>query len=148
MWKFRSMAVGAEEELEAILRGRPGERLNWAQYQKLWKDPRLTRLGSSLRRWSLDELPQSWNVLRGEMSLVGPRPILPSQQEIYGPLLALYQQVRPGMTGLWQVSGRNRTSFAERVEWDVRYIKGWGLLLDARILVRTLGVLLRGDGAY
>ena len=146
--KLRSMVDGAEYGLESHLEANLNLRDDWQRYQKLHDDPQLTLIGRFLRRWSLDELPQLWNVLIGEMSLVGPRPILPSQREIYGAKLKLYAQVKPGMTGLWQVSGRNRTSFAERVDWDARYVQSWSLGLDLLILLRTLGVVLRGDGAY
>lgn len=146
--KLRSMVVGAEDDLEGYLNKELDKRSDWERYHKLRDDPRLTPVGRFLRRWSLDELPQLWNVLWGEMSLVGPRPILPSQRETYGPRIDLYVQVKPGMTGLWQVNGRNRTSFIERVDWDARYIRSWSLRLDAAILLRTLGVILSGDGAY
>jgi lipopolysaccharide/colanic/teichoic acid biosynthesis glycosyltransferase len=147
LFKFRTMAAGAPEQLEAALERDPALRLSYLQFQKLWDDPRLTRLGRFLRRTSLDELPQLWNVVWGEMSLVGPRPILPDQAGLYGPSLPLYISVRPGLTGLWQVSGRNRLSFAERARLDERYIRNWSLLWDLRLLARTVGVVLRGDGA-
>jgi lipopolysaccharide/colanic/teichoic acid biosynthesis glycosyltransferase len=146
--KLRSMVDGAEDGLEACLNGDPARRPDWEAFQKLRHDPRLTKVGAFLRRWSIDELPQLWNVLRGEMSLVGPRPMLPSQQIIYGPQIDLYVQVRPGMTGLWQVNGRNQTSFAERADWDAQYIRNWRPRLDVEILIRTVGVILRGDGAF
>jgi lipopolysaccharide/colanic/teichoic acid biosynthesis glycosyltransferase len=146
--KLRSMVDGADENLAGYLQGNPARKTDWEQYQKLTDDPRLTRVGCFLRRWSLDELPQLMNVLSGEMSLVGPRPILPSQREIYGSRIKLYIQAKPGMTGLWQVSGRNRTSFAERVDWDARYVQNWSLRLDVLILLRTLGVILSGEGAF
>lgn len=148
MIKFRTMSPGAPDNLETFLRGNPGRRFNWEQYQKLWKDPRLTRAGKWLRKFSLDEIPQLWNVLRGEMSLVGPRPIIATQRDMYGPCFSYYQQVRPGMTGLWQVNGRNRTSFSERVDWDVDYVKQWSLWLDIRVLIKTVSVVFRGDGAF
>lgn len=147
MLKFRSMSSCAEEELERILTSDEHQKTVWQQFQKLPHDPRLTRCGKILRRFSLDELPQLWNVLCGEMSLVGPRPILPEQQGVYGPDLHLYLQVRPGMTGLWQVNGRNRVPFARRVEWDVCYVHNQSIWMDAYILARTLTVVLRGDGA-
>jgi lipopolysaccharide/colanic/teichoic acid biosynthesis glycosyltransferase len=114
----------------------------------LLHDPRLTRIGRSLRRSSIDELPQLWNVLKGEMSLVGPRPFLPVEQEHYGDTSSAYILARPGMTGLWQVSGRSRLSFTERVQLDTYYIHHWSLWLDIRILVRTIWVVVRGEGAY
>jgi lipopolysaccharide/colanic/teichoic acid biosynthesis glycosyltransferase len=145
--KFRSMRQGAEGQLDALLEAEPEFRRAWARDQKLWDDPRCTRLGVFLRRYSLDELPQLWNVLRGEMSLVGPRPILPDQRLQYGPGFARYASLRPGLTGLWQVSGRNRTSFAGRVFLDQVYISRRSLFLDAVILLRTVWVVLSGQGA-
>ncbi len=148
MVKFRTMRVGAEGDLEPMLEGDPDARATWEQWQKLYQDPRLTRTGRWLRRTSLDELPQLWNVLKGEMSLVGPRPILPFQRAAYGQALANYSQALPGMTGLWQVSGRNRLSFAERVALDRRYVQERSLRLDLWILLRTVAVVLRGSGAF
>jgi exopolysaccharide production protein ExoY len=146
--KFRTMRMGAEMELPLLLQNDPGRRLSWEQYGKLWEDPRLTRTGRFLRRYSLDELPQLLNVLRGEMSLVGPRPILPSQREAYGVGFARYSLVRPGLTGLWQVQGRNRTSFAERVRLDDLYLERRSLAGDLSLLLRTLPAVLSGEGAY
>ncbi len=148
MFKFRTMRQGAEGDLARLLQGDPRARLTWEQWQKLVHDPRLTRLGRWLRRTSLDELPQLWNVLKGDMSLVGPRPILPSQRALYGPAMAGYIQMRPGVTGLWQVSGRNRLSFDERVALDQRYLAERGLRMDLWILLRTVVVVLRGEGAF
>lgn len=146
--KFRTMRLGAEMELPLLLQNDPARRLSWEQYGKLWEDPRLTRTGRFLRRYSLDELPQLFNVIRGEMSLVGPRPILPSQREAYGPAFAKYIQVRPGLTGLWQVQGRNLTSFTERVRLDELYLERRSLKEDLCLLLRTLGVVLSGEGAF
>lgn len=146
--KFRTMYSGAEDDLEAFLMKNPKRRFGWEAYQKFWNDPRLTRSGKWLRRFSLDELPQLWNVLRGEMSLVGPRPILPSQRAMYGSKISYYRQVQPGMTGLWQVSGRNLTSFSERVDLDVGYIQNWSLREDIRILCQTISVVLSGAGSF
>lgn len=148
MIKFRTMYSNAADDLETFLRGNPRRRLNWEQYQKLWRDPRLTRAGKWLRKFSLDEIPQLWNVLRGEMSLVGPRPILASQRDIYGSNFSYYRQVRPGITGLWQVNGRNQISFSERVDWDVEYVKHRSLWLDICILLKTISVVFRGEGAF
>jgi lipopolysaccharide/colanic/teichoic acid biosynthesis glycosyltransferase len=108
----------------------------------------VTWLGEILRRTSLDELPQLWNVIRGEMSLVGPRPIVELEAEKYGSRFELYRSVRPGLTGLWQVSGRNNTTYAQRVEFDERYIRNWSLWLDLVILGRTVKVVVTGEGAY
>jgi lipopolysaccharide/colanic/teichoic acid biosynthesis glycosyltransferase len=148
MWKLRTMRGGADAALEQVFQDDPGLRLTWELTQKLYRDPRLTRVGSWLRRFSLDELPQLWNVVLGEMSLVGPRPILPTQIEAYGEAIAEYIQVRPGMTGLWQVRGRNLLSFAERVELDRDYLRRRSWRLDLWILTRTVWVAVQGVGAF
>ncbi|MDD5369269.1 MAG: sugar transferase [Anaerolineaceae bacterium] len=146
--KFCSMRSGAGEGFQEFLNLNPAQRLEYDQYQKLKDDPRLTRLGKVLRRYSLDELPQLWNVLRGEMSLVGPRPFLDEQAALYGPGLWFYTQVRPGLTGLWQISGRNQLSFRERVQCDLDYLANWSIWIDLVILWQTPGVVMRGKGAY
>ena len=146
--KFRTMVSNADEILGHYLEGNPMQRLNWEQFQKLWEDPRLTRVGRFLRKYSLDELPQLWNIIKGEMSLVGPRPFFPEQCQAYGPAYACYIRVRPGLTGLWQVMGRNHTSFIERANWDVYYISHWSLRLDIDILIKTIRVVLSGNGAF
>ncbi len=146
--KFRTMQPGADRLLAEAVRLTPARQVEYAAFQKLRGDPRLTRLGKILRRTSLDELPQLWNVLRGEMSLVGPRPILPEQQELYGPGLALYRLARPGLTGLWQVSGRNLLSFQDRAACDCQYLLNWTIFSDIRILLRTPWVVIRGKGAF
>ncbi len=146
--KFRTMCAGADEGFRDYLARNPALRLEYAQRQKLHHDPRLTRVGRLLRRCSLDELPQLLNVLRGEMSLVGPRPFLPEQSGLYGPSIHFYKQVRPGLTGLWQVSGRNQLSFRERVNLDITYMVNWSLWLDLAILLRTPWVVLTQRGAY
>jgi lipopolysaccharide/colanic/teichoic acid biosynthesis glycosyltransferase len=146
--KFRTMRAGADEGFQEFLARSPALRLEYAQHQKLARDPRLTRVGRILRRCSLDEIPQLWNVLRGEMSLVGPRPFLPEQSGLYGPGIHFYKQVRPGLTGLWQVSGRNLLSFRERVDLDIAYLVNWSLWLDLAILLRTPWVVLTQRGAY
>lgn len=147
MLKFRTMRQGADE-LGSRLERDPEAAHYWNRYQKLYEDPRITRTGRLLRRWSLDELPQLLNVLRGEMSLIGPRPILPEQRSMYGPLIREYSQTRPGLTGLWQVSGRNQLSFADRIALDRTYLTRQTLRLDLTILMRTVVVVFRGDGAY
>jgi lipopolysaccharide/colanic/teichoic acid biosynthesis glycosyltransferase len=148
MLKFRTMLDHSESKLDAYFKGNSAEQISWEQFQKIQHDPRLTRLGRWLRRSSLDELPQLWNVLMGEMSLVGPRPILPDQRHAYGAAYPLYTQVRPGLTGLWQISGRNKLSFAERVELDVQYLTHWSLIADIDILVRTIPRVVHQDGAF
>jgi lipopolysaccharide/colanic/teichoic acid biosynthesis glycosyltransferase len=146
--KFRSMRRDADSQLNELLEAQPELRFAWARRQKLWHDPRCTRVGVFLRRFSLDELPQLFNVLRGEMSLVGPRPILPEQRPQYGPFFERYASLRPGLTGLWQVMGRNQTPFAERVFLDQVYISRRSLSLDGAILLRTTWVVLSGQGAW
>lgn len=150
--KFRSMRVDADanvdEEIDAYLQEHPEERANWLENRKLKHDPRVTRVGRLLRKGSLDELPQLWNVLKGEMSLVGPRPALECEQHFYGRVWNLYKRARPGITGQWQVSGRADTSFRERAMMDAYYIRNWSIWLDIYILARTIGVVLKRDGAY
>jgi exopolysaccharide production protein ExoY len=148
IFKFRTMCAGAEADIEELIIGDSAKRIVWEEFQKLWDDPRLTGFGRYLRKLSLDEFPQLWNVLKGEMSLVGPRPITPDQREIYGGDFDLYTSVKPGITGMWQVNGRNRTSFRQRILWDAYYIQNWTLGLDLSILLRTIGVVLTGEGAF
>lgn len=148
LWKFRSMITNADEVLEEYLRAHPGLALEWRLTHKLRNDPRVTRVGRFLRKTSLDELPQIWNVLRGDMSMVGPRPIVEAEIPKYGVAFALYSRVLPGLTGLWQVSGRNDTTYRERVELDSRYIRNWTPLVDAGVLLKTVKVVLGGRGAY
>jgi lipopolysaccharide/colanic/teichoic acid biosynthesis glycosyltransferase len=138
------MVPGADALLEYHLRKNPEARREWDETQKLKNDPRITRIGAFLRKSSLDELPQLWNVLRGEMSLVGPRPMMVDQRTLY-PGTA-YFDLRPGITGLWQISERNETSFAERAVFDNRYLASLSLSLDVSILLRTVSVVLRGTG--
>jgi lipopolysaccharide/colanic/teichoic acid biosynthesis glycosyltransferase len=148
MLKFRSMRLDADLQLSVLLETVPEYWRAWNRDQKLLNDPRCTPLGVFLRRSSLDELPQLWNVLRGEMSLVGPRPILPEQRGQYGSFFNRYASLRPGLTGLWQVMGRNQISFAGRVFLDQVYISRRSLVLDAYILLRTVWVVLCGRGAF
>jgi len=148
VWKFRTMVENADEILQTYLQQYPEMRREWEATQKLKEDPRVTRVGRLLRKFSLDELPQLVNVLRGEMSLVGPRPCMPQQVELYGHVFELYKRVRPGITGLWQVSGRNDTTYAERVRLDEYYVRNWSIWLDIYILARTVWVVLKREGAY
>jgi Undecaprenyl-phosphate galactose phosphotransferase WbaP len=148
VWKFRSMRQDAEVVLESYLAMNPALRSEWEQDQKLRDDPRVTRLGAWLRRSSIDELPQLWNVLVGEMSLVGPRPIVAAEVERYGQWFELYKQVSPGMAGLWQVSGRNSLSYEERVQLDVSYIRNWSVWLDLVILAKLPAAIFSSRGAY
>jgi len=146
--KFRTMVPDAEAALRRILEEDTELREEYATYHKLRDDPRVSRVGRFLRRTSLDELPQLWNVLRGEMSLVGPRPYLPRESKEIGDTQAEILRVPPGITGPWQVAGRNLTSFSERVQMDAVYIRDWSMWLDAVVLARTARVLLLNRGAY
>ena len=148
IWKFRTMVNDAEEILARHLQENPILKAEWDADRKLQDDPRITRVGRFLRATSLDELPQVINVLRGEMSLVGPRPIVDAEVSKYKETFELYSMVRPGLTGYWQVSGRSRTDYERRVELDSFYVRNWSVWLDIVILVRTLGVVLRREGAY
>src|SRR5215216_823374 len=148
MWKFRTMHVDGERLLTELFQSDPDLQAEWQENRKLSNDPRITRIGRFLRVTSLDELPQLWNVLRGEMSLVGPRPILVEEIPQYGEVYQLYKRMRPGITGLWQVSGRNDTSYEERVEMVAYYVRNWSIWLDLVILARTAGSLVLRRGAY
>lgn len=145
--KFRSMYRNSEQMLKDLLAQDPAARAEWERDHKLQNDPRITPIGHFLRRTSLDELPQLFNVLRGEMSLVGPRPITVAELPRYGRVRWHYLSVRPGMTGLWQVSGRNDVSYDERVELDRRYVESDSLRMRLSILWRTVDVVLHGSGA-
>ena len=145
--KFRTMVDKADAELQRLLEENSRLREEYHQYHKLSEDPRITPVGRFLRRSSLDELPQLWNVLRGEMSLVGPRPYKSHESQEVGLLEDEILRVSPGITGLWQVSGRNRTTFEERVQMDAYYVRNWSVWLDLVILVRTLESVIFGRGA-
>jgi Undecaprenyl-phosphate galactose phosphotransferase WbaP len=147
-WKFRTMVRDADDVLRRHLRMNPELRAEWIRDQKLRDDPRVTTVGKLLRRTSMDELPQIWNVILGDMSFVGPRPIVQAEVERYGLRYSLYKKVRPGLTGLWQVSGRNNTTYDERVAFDEYYVRNWSVWLDLHILAETVKVVLTGDGAY
>jgi len=144
MWKLRSMVRDAEERLEGYLDADPMRRREWDTHQKLRHDPRVTRIGRIIRKTSIDELPQLWNVLRGEMSMVGPRPMMPSQRALY-PGMAYYA-LRPGITGFWQVSVRNDSNFAQRAEFDSSYFRELSLVTDLRVMLRTVRVVICGTG--
>jgi exopolysaccharide production protein ExoY len=144
LWKLRTMVVDADRRLAEHLAASPALRAEWEERQKLRADPRITRIGRLLRKTSLDELPQLWNVLKGDMSLVGPRPMLPEQRALY-PGRAYYR-LRPGLTGPWQVSDRNATSFAGRAEFDADYARRMSLPTDLSIMAMTVWVMLRGTG--
>ena len=148
MWKFRSMVVDAENHLKIMLENDENLRDDWTVWRKLKIDPRTTILGKWLRRLSLDELPQLWNVLKGDMSLVGPRPILPSEVELWGSNLLDYQSVRPGITGLWQVSGRSKLTYEQRISLDLEYIHHRSWWLDTLIMLKTIRVVFLSIGAH
>ena len=147
-YKFRTMAVNADVLLKELLERDPEARAEWDRDFKLKNDPRITSIGQFLRRTSLDELPQLWNVLKGEMSLVGPRPVVDAELERYGPQVDYYLEAKPGVTGLWQVSGRNDVSYDTRVYLDAWYVKNWSLFNDIVILLKTVKVIFKKDGAY
>jgi Undecaprenyl-phosphate galactose phosphotransferase WbaP len=148
MWKFRTMAKDSAAALEKHLASSPEMRKEWAECQKLRNDPRITRAGRILRRTSLDEIPQLWNVIKGEMSMVGPRPIIDLEVAKYQAAYFVYVKTTPGLTGLWQVSGRNSTTYAERVAYDTYYARNWSVWMDIYLLAKTVSTVLRGDGAY
>ncbi|MEE9319498.1 MAG: undecaprenyl-phosphate galactose phosphotransferase WbaP [Granulosicoccus sp.] len=147
-WKLRSMVVNADVVLARHLESSSSARAEWERDHKLKDDPRITVVGAFIRKGSLDELPQLWNVFKGNMSLIGPRPIVVEEQTKYGELLQYYLGNRPGITGLWQISGRNDTTYDERVDLDVWYSRNWSLWLDVVILVKTIPVVVFGSGAY
>jgi exopolysaccharide production protein ExoY len=146
-YKFRTMYANAEERLERLLAENCGVAAEWSVRRKLDQDPRITPLGRFLRTYSMDELPQLWNVLRGDMSLIGPRPVTEDELLRYGNCARWYSGVHPGLTGLWQVNGRSRLSYAERVELDRAYAERWSLGRDLAILVQTPAAVLLRRGA-
>ena len=148
IWKLRTMVVDAEQHLKAHLEQDPEARSQWDSTQKLKKDPRVTRIGRLLRKTSMDELPQLLNVLSGEMSLVGPRPVVNAELDYYGASGKYYLATRPGLTGLWQISGRSDTTYAERVRLDRFYVTNWSLLRDMRIIALTMPAILMSRGAH
>lgn len=147
-YKFRSMCVNSKEVLEHLLATDPTAKAEWDKEFKLKDDPRITKSGAFLRKTSLDELPQLWNVLKGEMSLVGPRPIVRREMARYGKYSKEYMMVRPGITGIWQTSGRSNIDYPERVQMDNWYVHNWSLWLDLVLLWRTIGVVAACNGAY
>jgi len=148
LYKFRTMYQNSKQMLEKMLRENPDLQKEWQENFKLKNDPRITRIGNFLRKTSLDELPQIWNVLKGEMSLIGPRPIIDDEVEKYGDNYALLASVKPGLSGLWQISGRSETNYEERVAMDIFYIQSWSLWLDLYILFKTFAAVIEGKGAY
>ena len=148
LWKFRSMVSNADEILAAFLAENPDYLAEWEATHKIKNDPRITRIGKLLRKTSLDELPQLWNVIKGEMSLVGPRPIVQDEVKHYGETYQIFKQAIPGVSGLWQISGRNDMDYSSRVQLDEYYIRHWSFWLDIYILIRTVWVVVSGRGAY
>lgn len=147
-WKFRTMVVDAEDRLAEHLATNEAAAQEWAETQKLRNDPRITSVGGILRKTSLDELPQLLNVLRGDMSLVGPRPVTAEELARYGSRRPAYLSARPGITGLWQVSGRNSTTYERRTALDEEYVRHWSLFGDLKIVLRTIPELLPSSRAY
>ena len=141
-YKFRSMVLDSDRVLDEHLARDPAARAEWDTFQKLENDPRVLPVGRFIRQLSLDELPQFWNVLKGDMSLVGPRPCMERQRPLYGAAWPYYAAMRPGLTGLWQVSRRNELTFAQRAELDVEYVERWSLWLDCKILLRTVRAVI------
>ncbi len=147
-WKFRSMVVNSQEILEELLANDPEAKAEWDKDFKLKNDPRITKIGDFIRKTSIDELPQLFNVLMGEMSLVGPRPIVKDETKYYGDLIDAYYSVRPGITGLWQVSGRNDITYDQRVYLDRWYVRHWSIWTDMVIIIKTIFVVSNRTGAY
>ncbi len=151
-WKFRSMHRDADQRLEVILNSDPKLRQEWQRYFKLRNDPRLTRIGSFLRKTSMDELPQFWNVLIGDLSIVGPRPYLPREADVIRKILGSEMEkmfsVRPGLTGLWQTAGRSQLTFKERVKLEVNYVDKRSFFLDLKLIAKTIPILFFQKGAF
>jgi len=147
MYKYRSMVVGADKILDQYLKENEDARKEYVQYKKLKKDPRITKLGAFIRKTSIDELPQLINVLKGDMSLVGPRPYLPREKTDMKDYYEYIIQSKPGITGMWQVSGRSETSFEERLNIDYTYNQAKSLKTDAKLLTKTIGIVLKRKGA-
>lgn len=146
--KFRTMVENGDEVLAAYFAGRPEARKEWLATRKLQDDPRITDVGKVLRKLSLDELPQIFNILAGHMSLVGPRPVVKDELELYGPAADHYLRTRPGLTGLWQVSGRNDVSYGTRIAFDTHYVENWSFLVDLKIIAMTIPAVISSRGSY
>lgn len=147
-WKFRSMCTDADQKLKEILENDPVRAAEWEKDRKFTDDPRVTKVGKFLRKTSLDEIPQLWNIFLGEMSLVGPRPVTEPELTKYGNYADYVLSVKPGLSGMWQISGRSDTGYEERINLDTYYIQNWSIWLDIWILIKTVGVVLKGKGAY
>jgi len=148
LYKFRTMKHSRDKILSNYFEKHPNEKIYWKKNQKLKNDPRITRFGYFLREYSLDELPQIINILKGEMSFIGPRPIVENEKNKYGDKFSYYKSVKPGLSGLWQVSGRNNTTYEERVELDYLYTQKMSFFLDVKIFFKTILVVLMKKGAY
>jgi Undecaprenyl-phosphate galactose phosphotransferase WbaP len=148
MLKYRTMYQDADRELDEYLKDNQELQQEWEDFQKLKQDPRITRVGYYLRLYSIDELPQLWNVLKGEMSLVGPRPFMPQQRELHANTYHSYIRIRPGLTGMWQVYGRSELQYDFRIQMDEYYFRNWSIWLDLYIMIRTPWVVIRKIGAY
>jgi exopolysaccharide production protein ExoY len=146
--KFRTMAVNGEEILRNHLRDNPEAAAEWLATRKLRDDPRVTAVGRVLRKLSLDELPQLLNIVRGEMSVVGPRPVVDEELKVYDSFAVYYLQTRPGLTGLWQISGRNDVSYESRIAFDTQYVQNWSLVQDVSIIMRTIPAVCLARGSY
>jgi exopolysaccharide production protein ExoY len=146
--KFRTMVEDGDAVLAAHFATNPQDREEWNATRKLQADPRVTRIGAVLRKLSLDELPQIFNILRGEMSFVGPRPVVDDELALYGTSASFYLQSRPGLTGLWQVSGRNDVSYGTRVAFDRHYVENWSFVFDLKILIWTVPAVFSSRGSY
>jgi exopolysaccharide production protein ExoY len=146
--KFRTMVENGDEVLAAHFARNPQSRAEWLATRKLQDDPRVTRVGQVLRKLSLDELPQLFNILAGHMSFVGPRPVVKDELELYGPAADHYLRTRPGLTGLWQVSGRNDVSYGTRIAFDTHYVENWSFLADLKIIAMTIPAVISSRGSY
>ncbi len=147
-WKFRSMCIDADKKLDEILANNPEMRAEWEKDRKFQNDPRVTKFGKFLRKTSLDELPQLINILLGQMSFVGPRPVTEPELDRYGEYKDFVLSVTPGLSGMWQTSGRSDTEYEERIALDLYYIQNWSIWLDIWILIKTVYVVIKGRGAY
>ncbi|MDO1584173.1 sugar transferase [Rhizobium oryzicola] len=146
--KFRTMMVNGDEVLRRHLQNNPEAAEEWRTTRKLKNDPRVTAVGSVLRKLSLDELPQLLNILRGEMSVVGPRPVVDDELTLYDNFAVYYLQTRPGLTGLWQISGRNDVSYESRIAFDTHYVQNWSLMTDVSIILKTIPAVCLSRGSY
>lgn len=146
--KFRTMAVNGDELLRSHLRDNPDAAEEWRLTRKLKDDPRVTPVGRVLRKLSLDELPQLLNIMRGEMSVVGPRPVVDEELKVYDSFAIFYLQTRPGLTGLWQISGRNDVSYESRIAFDTHYVQNWSLVSDIAIILKTIPAVCLARGSY